>query len=59
MARVSHMEIPSWMRLGTKVDDDRRSSSARAAGSSGDRDSALKGKPDKRVINHPLRHQEE
>ena len=59
IASVSHMVMPSWIRVGTRMDDERSRSSARADGSSAATNSSRKGRPDSRVINHPLRHQEE
>ena len=57
MARVSHTDSPSWIRHGTRIEEDRISSSARDSASS--TNSTSNGRPDIRVNSQPRSDQDE
>src|ERR1700730_12545425 len=59
IASVSQTLIPLWLRQGTRNEDDKSSSSARIAGSSGEMPFSEKGSPENLVINQPRSDHEE
>src|SRR5271163_3174373 len=53
IATVSQIEMPLWMRVGTRIDDDCSSSSARTDGSSEDATCSAKSSPAHFASNQP------
>src|SRR5579864_8287901 len=59
IASVSQIEMPLWIRVGTRIDEDCSSSSARTVGSSADTICSSKSSPAHFAISQPRRHHDE
>src|SRR5579862_1585799 len=59
IANVSQIETPSWIKVGTRIDEDCSRSSARTDGSSADTICSSKSRPAHFASSQPRRHHDE
>src|SRR5580704_9984189 len=59
IAIVSHIETPSWIRVGTRIEEDCSSNSARTDGSSAETICSAKSSPAHLASSQPRRHHDE